>query len=224
MLSAWLLSRLNRAGVDWSTLRFGFGDALFIGIGFLILGGSIWRILSNAAKRRKYVEGLQAEQMVAQCLTPVTAEGGIVFHDFPTERGNIDHIVIGRSVVFAIETKSRKKPAATGKAAARVRYDGRQLEFPRHTEFKAIEQAAYQAEWLSHYLGSAIGEPVRVVPLLALPGWYVEDTNRTVRHPVMVTNCHNSRFMMSDKFGIPLQEPLRLRIAHALAEKYPQPD
>lgn len=223
LLSAWLLARMDKTGVDWSGMRFGVGDAMFLIVGVLLLAWSLWRLVRHAGKRRNYVDGLQAEQMVAQCLTPVIADGGIVFHDFPADHYNIDHIVIGSSVVFAIETKWRKKPADTGKNSARVQYDGSQLIFPHHAEAKPVEQAGYQAEWLSRFLASAVGETVRVVPVLALPGWFVENTNRAVRHPVLVTNCHNSRFMMGDKFGPALPEPLRHRVAHVLAAKYPQP-
>lgn len=168
---------------------------------------------------RKYRQGLAAELATAQCLSQVMSEGGLVFHDFPGDGFNIDHIVIGQSVVFAVETKSRLKPAKGGKESARVLYDGNVLVFPDHTETRPLEQARAQAEWLSRFLASGVGEPVRVIPYLALPGWYVE--TKVPRPAVLVGNPRNPMFMVRDGFGPALGETLKRRIAHVLSERYP---
>lgn len=224
LLASWLLVRLKKAGIDWSTFKLGTGDFFFVVVMALILGWTLWKLIHHARRRRLAIDGLHAELSVAQCLTPLIAEGAMVFHDFPTDRGNIDHIVIARNAVFAIETKSRRKPAENGKASARVQYDGQQLSFPRHTEVKPIEQAAYQAKWLENFLHGAGVKEVRVIPVLALPGWYVEQTNRNIRPPVLVSNCTNTRFMLHENFGPPLQDSQRQHIAHVLTKHYPKPD
>lgn len=221
MLAAWLLARMDKAGVDWSKIRFGAGDALLAFVGVCLASWSLWRIIHHARQRQLAQQGLKAELAVAQCLMPLIAEGAMVFHDFPAEKCNIDHIVIASSVVFAVETKSRKKPAEKGRASAKVRYDAQQLFFPNHTEIKPLQQAQYQAAWLEQFLHRAVGEPVRVIPLLALPGWYIDRTNRDVRATVLVSNCTNTGFMMSEKFGQAMPDSLRKRIAHVLTERYP---
>lgn len=223
-LSAWLLARLDGAHVNWTAIQFGWGDVVLAGVGIALLAWSAWRMIHHAKARRLYLDGLRAELAVAQCLTPLIAEGAMVFHDFPTGKGNIDHIVIGRGAVFAIETKWRRKPGYKGKDAARVQFDGQRLRFPDHTEVKPVEQALYQAKWLAEFLASGVGNAVRVVPVLALPGWYVENTNRSARNELLVSNCHNSTFMVSSKFGAPLPEEMRTRIAHVLSQKYPSID
>lgn len=224
VLAAWLLTRLKQGEIDWSTIQLGSGDLLFAGILVIIAGWALWRLIHHASQRRLAQDGLNAELSVAQCLTPLIAEGAMVFHDFPADRGNIDHIVVANSVVFSIETKSRRKPAAKGKASALVRYNGQQLLFPNHTETKPIEQAAYQADWLEKLLRNAGVEGTRVVPVLALPGWYVERTNRDVRPNVLVSNCTNPRFMMSKRFGPSMPESMRKHIAHVLSQRYPPPE
>lgn len=223
VLAAWLLARLRKSGFEWSTIQVGGSDLLFAGVLLIIAGWALWRLIHHASLRRLALDGLHAELSVAQCLTPLIAEGAMVFHDFPADRGNIDHVVVARSVVFAIETKSRRKPGAKGKASARMRYDGQQLFFPNHTETKPIEQAAYQADWLEKLLRNAGVDRVRVVPVLALPGWYVELANRDARANVLVSNCTNTRFMMSGRFGSAMPEPMRKHIAHVLAERYAPP-
>lgn len=224
VLSAWLLARLRRAGFDWSTIQFAAGDLLFAIVLVVMLSWLLWRLIHHASRRRRSLDGLGAELSVAQCLTPLIAEGAMVFHDFPTDRSNIDHIVVAPSVVFAIETKSRRKPAEKGKTSAQVRYDSQQLFFPKHTETKPIEQAGYQAEWLERFLRTSGVENVRVVAVLALPGWYVERINRDVRAKVLVSNCTNPQFMLSEKFGAPMPEPMRKHIAHVLSQRYLRPE
>lgn len=220
-LSAWLMVRMSRVVGDWSKVQFGAGDWLLIIAAVGMLAWTVWRMIWHGNQLRHYRQGLEAELAVAQCLTPLIAEGGLVFHDFPADRFNIDHIVIGRSAVFAIETKSRKKPAALGKESAQVKYDGQRLTFPEFVDTKCVEQARIQAEWLAKFLASGVGEPVKVLPLLALPGWYIDDSQAPSRPAVMVNNCHNPMFMAGDRFGVPLSEPMRKRIAHVLIERYP---
>jgi hypothetical protein len=219
---AWLFSRMAR--VDWSRMQFGVGDALFPIVAVGVVAACLWKMIGQANQVRKYREGLDAELTVAQYLMQLIADGGLVFHDFPADRFNIDHIVVGRSAVFAIETKSRRKPEAKGRESARVIYDGKKLEFPNHVTTKPIEQARFQAEWLAKFLASGAGETVRVIPVVALPGWFVERTSKELRPDVIATNCYNSKFMMSDNFGAPISDSLRRRIAHALFEKYPSLD
>ncbi len=220
VLASWLLVRMDQVIDDWTAIRFDWGDAVLALMGLAMLAWGIWGLLHHVRERRKYLQGRAAELSVAQCLMPLMADGGLIYHDFPGDKFNIDHIVIGHGAVFAIETKSRRKPDTAGRASARVDYDGACLRFPKHVETKPIEQARRQAQWLEKFLGRGVGDPVRVIPVVALPGWY---TQSSVQRPdVLVSNCHNSGFMMGDKFGAPLSPSMRKRIAHVLTERYPQ--
>ncbi|MGH8073238.1 MAG: nuclease-related domain-containing protein [Lysobacter sp.] len=219
VLAAWLLARMDRVVKDWSLIQFGVGDAIFALVGLAMLAWSAWGLIHHASQRRKYVQGRAAELAVAQCLMPLMADGALVYHDLPADNFNIDHIVIGQGAVFAVETKSRRKPAEGGRDSARVDYDGTRLRFPKHVETKPIEQARRQAQWLARFLESGVGEPVRVIPVLALPGWYTQ--NSVQRPDVLVTNCHNPGFMVSSKFGEPFSPAMRKRIAHVLTRQYP---
>lgn len=218
VLSAWLIARMSRVITDWTKIRFGAGDAILGAFLVLLVAWSIWRLIRHAGSIRKYRDGLVAELAVAQCLAPLAAEGALIFHDFPGDSFNIDHIVVGHSAVFAIETKSRKKPADGGRDSAKVAYDGSRLKFPAHFETKPVQQTAFQAKWLEQFLASGVGEAVRVVPVLALPGWYIE--NLSARPEVFVSNCRNPSFMLSGKFGPLIDAGMRKRIAHVLSERY----
>jgi len=156
------------------------------------------------------------EVAVAQELTPLMLEGYTVFHDFSTEKFNIDHIVVGRAGVFAIETKARtKRSAGNGEKDAVVVYDGKSLRFPFHTETKPIKQAKDQASWLSKWLSSAVGEPVKATPILTLPGWYVK---RVKPDGVPVLNNSEIRsYITKKKDEVPKE--MITRILHQLDQR-----
>ena len=219
VLCAWLLGRIG--DVDWSGFRYGVGDWFIWSFGALLLMACIVAMLRAGKRLRRAKQGLEAELAVGQQLSMLQSAGAYVYHDFQTDRGNIDHIVVGRSVVFAIETKSRRKPRTGGKQSSQVDYDGTWLRFPGDIrEKKPIEQASYQAQWLEAWLRKQVGGSVRVVPLVALPGWYVRNVAGG-RAEVLVNNCHSPQFMMGEKFGPPLDDGLRRRIAELIEEKYP---
>lgn len=215
----WADRLLRAQGFTWEGYTPGLFDLTLVVGAVGMVAGSFIYLVRHATAARKYRQGLAAELATAQCLSQVMSEGGLVFHDFPGDGFNIDHIVVGKSAVFAVETKSRLKPGKGGKESARVQYDGAKLLFPSHVETKPLEQARHQAEWLARFLASGVGESVRVVPYLALPGWFVE--NRTPRPEVLVGNPRNPLFMVRDGFGPELGDAMKRRIAHVLSERYP---
>ena len=126
--------------------------------------------------RTHYRLGYDCELMVGQGLHTLLAEGFRVFHDFPADGFNIDHIAIGPTGVFAIETKGRAKSTTVENRNWEVRCDGRQLAFPGWTETRPITQAVDQARWLRTWLCQATGSETPVEPVLAVPGWYIKRT------------------------------------------------
>lgn len=130
----------------------------------------------RSRERANYQLGLDAELAVGRELNLIMREGFYVFHDFPEEHNNIDHVVVGPSGVFAVETKGRPKPdKGRGTVDAKVIYNGETLCFPdKANDTAAIHQARKQATTLSKWLSSAVGEPVKARPALALPGWFID--------------------------------------------------
>ena len=87
-------------------------------------------------------------------------QGYYVFHDVnldvTTNKFNVDHVVLGKSGVFAVETKGRTKPVkGDAKVNANVKYDGTQLNFPNWVEAEPVEQAKRQANTLQKWLSSS---------------------------------------------------------------------
>lgn len=120
--------------------------------------------------------GYECEVAVGQDLTQLVKHGFKIFHDFPANGFNIDHIVIGPSGVFAIETKGRSKQTKVEKENWKLSFDGETLQFPNWCETKPVEQAKRQAQWLSKWINSSTGEPQPVMPVLAFPGWFTINT------------------------------------------------
>ncbi len=145
----------------------------------LYFGKKLCRLLAD---RHAYRLGLDCEMAVGQELNNLMSDGYRVFHDVPAEGFNIDHVVVGRNGVFAVETKGRSKPARGG---VKVVYDGRTLRFPDRIKTDFLDQAKRQAEWLSRSLSDAVGMHLPVQPVLVLPGWYIE---RVRRGNVLVLN------------------------------------
>lgn len=115
-------------------------------------------------------------------LNRLMAKGCIVLHDIPADVGNIDHVVIAPQAVFAVETKSFRKPrkdTAKPDAAHRVVFDGQSLRFPDFVNTDAIDQVQRGAEWVARYLRGALENDIPVFAALALPDWYVEHAERS---------------------------------------------
>jgi len=167
--------------------------------------------------RRLYRLGYEGEIAVGQELNQLIRDGYYVYHDFPAGKFNIDHIVVGSSGVFAVETKARSKPTSAHPAPDyKVKCDGKRLQFPNGSDVQSIEQAKRQAEWLSKWLRSAVGEAVRVRPVVALPGWFVE---RTASGGISVINPKNFRSIVKPKNGSNLSDQMISRIVHQLERK-----
>ena len=185
------------------------------GVGFIIY--CFWKLIEFLNTRRRYRLGYEGEIAVGQELNQLMRDGFYVYHDFFVDKFNIDHIVVGPQGVFAVETKARSKPISAGPAPDyKVIYDGKCLQFPNGTDVQSIEQTKRQAEWLSKWLQSAIGERVWVRPVLALPGWFVE---RTASGGIPVINPKNFRSIARSIDGNILSESMISRIVHQLDRK-----
>jgi hypothetical protein len=141
----------------------------------LVVSFSIWRLWISWQKHSNYSLGFMGERVVAEELNKLMASGFQVFHDFPAgPKWNIDHIVIGPTGVFAIETKTRRKrKAPEGKENYKVAFDGKRLVFPNGPDENALNQAKANAQGLAVFLTKSIAEPVKVTPILTFPGWLV---------------------------------------------------
>ena len=132
-------------------------------------------------ERIRYLEGGRIEALVAMHLRRLP-DSYHVFHNVPCAKGgDLDHIVVGPTGVFALSTKSYKghvvrRPNGT------ITLNGHPLD--------ELDEAQQLALWLATRLKSALGDqvpyvrPVLVLPLaeVSVPAtennvWIVTDTN-----------------------------------------------
>jgi hypothetical protein len=122
--------------------------------------------------------GYFGERIVAEAIEPLKAQGFRIFHDVPCGDSkspfNIDHVIVGSSGVFAVETKTRRKGRARGGFAEHeIIYDGQVLAYPWGEDRHGLGQAQRQAKWLADWLTQILGRQVAVNPILTFPGWMI---------------------------------------------------
>lgn len=218
MVLAWALARVpaERFRVDATLWIYVLGVAALFGWGARYFVKH-WR------RRQQAMDGLLAERVTGMQLNRLQAQGCIVMHDLPAEGFNIDHIVIAPRGVYAVETKSFRKPKATGTGDTyAVGFDGQRLRFPDFVETDAIAQAQRQGQWLAKTLREAIGREVKVIPALALPGWRIDQPEEVWRSSVVKVFSpmrNGSNFMGKEIEN--LDQATRNLVKEALAVRYP---
>jgi len=123
-------------------------------------------------------EARNGERIVAEHLNQLIADGYTVFHDVPCgfKKGkkmlfNIDHLLVGKKGIFAVETKTMRK--VKGKKDELV-FDGQQLlRFGKPLKHDPIAQAMRQAKWLHDELFEATDKRLDITPVVTFPGWYI---------------------------------------------------
>jgi hypothetical protein len=158
----------------------------------------------------------KGERVVGETLNQLLAMGVRVFHDVPFDGFNIDHVLVGKSGVYAVETKTRRKPKLEKGRRAEVVYDGTSLHFPNGSDEKALEQARLNARALSKWLTESTGETVLVKAILTFPGWWIE---RKAAGDVCVVNPDEIEKYLSGAEDEMLDEGMRRRIVFQLMEK-----
>lgn len=174
--------------------------------------------LVKLLKRRRTLRlDFEGELAVGHELNRLMGDGYRVFHDFPADNYNIDHVVAGPKGVFAVETRTDSKSATPKKNAdPTINYDGRMLTFPDKSDYETIELAQQQAEWLSEWLGATTGEPIAVRAIVATPGWVVK---RTSAEGIPVVNPSQFATLFEHIKPRPVSETMLNRIMEKLEQK-----
>jgi len=212
--------------IDWDSIRWGFAEWLSVAAAASMFVYGLRSYIRHLNKRGRARDGLLAERVTGMQLNRLVAQGCIVMHDLPGEGFNIDHVVISPRGVYAVETKSFRKPRGVSDErndpSHQVRFDGRTLSFPDFNTTRPIEQALQQAQWVQRYLREALGTDVPVIPAVALPGWFVvmeEEVWRNAPVKVFTPMGDGAKFMSKN---LPRLDPaLRGLVATALAQRFP---
>ena len=220
-IDEWLLMLVTTpvilaVSLTFDTNRSFFGIALFFlaaAVAAAIVQSRLGPLMN---KRRKHHLGFQGERYVAEELNQVLADGFDVFHDVPFDNYNIDHIVIGSTGVFVVETKAKRKPVQDGQKKFEVIFDGAALVFPHGRDTDGLDQITRNVKSFSHWISSATGDRIAAVGILTIPGWYV---TLKARSEIRVLNPKQIRNVITTYTGTRLDEAAIQRARHQLEQK-----
>lgn len=192
--------------------------ALWVILGSVFIIYLLFKTLKIFKKKRSLRLGYEGAVSVGQELNQLMLEGYHVYHDFPAEKFNIDHIVVGRTGIFTVETNARPKFTANSRRDdATVEYNGKILMFPNGDDLEIIDQAERQSSWLSQWISSAIGDQIAARAIVALPGWLVK---RTSADGISVVNPNQFSSLFKHITPRTLTDEMIAQIVHQLEQKY----
>jgi hypothetical protein len=159
---AWRAPLVAAAGAVAQVLaaQVGLPRAGLAGLAVAALVG--WRLRFRPSEQaRSWQRGAQGERRTARLLDRLTRDGYVVFHDLavPDSPANVDHLVIGPSGVFIIDSKQWTGSVHQGA-------DG--LAWHNHYRLdRTLETVGWEAQQISRVLGS------RAAALLCVHGAHV---------------------------------------------------
>jgi len=143
---------------------FGLHDVRFLAseVALLVSMFVISRYVLPLLERRD--RGARGEEQVGGILDRMSANGWHVIHDASLGRGNVDHILIGPSGIFTVETKSHPGPVRVarvhGETLRQAQAQRRAIE--RVTGLEVEPLIVFSRAWVDRPLARRKG--VRVVP------------------------------------------------------------
>jgi hypothetical protein len=160
---AWRAPMVAAAGLaaDVFATQAGLPQAGFAGLVVAAVVG--WRLRFRPSEQaRTWQRGAQGERRTARLLRRLTRDGYVVFHDLavPDSDANVDHLTIGRSGVFVIDSKQWTGHVHQGA-------DG--LAWHNHYPLdRTLETVRWEAEAISRLLGT------RTAALVCVHGAHVQ--------------------------------------------------
>ena len=179
--------------------------ALFLTVMALMLAGvGTWKFRNALAEGEDLALARDGEVATGQALEKLRSAGYDVFHDIPADGFNIDHVLIGATGIYAIETKTRRKP----RPDARVSYNEEKVWVDGHEpDRNPVTQAKAQADWVREKLKASTGIQFPVRPVVVYTGWYVEQPRRPWQQYVWVlTEKHLPAFLEHQRAKIKMPD------------------
>ncbi len=131
-------------------------------------------------------QGRDGEKAVGQYLESLRETSAKVFHDIPAKGFNIDHVVIAKSGIYVIETKTYSKPDS---GQPKVIFDGTSLTFSSGISTnKPLIQVEASSNWLRTLIKETTGKSFATKPVIVFPGWFAEPTSDAKSSDIWVLN------------------------------------
>jgi hypothetical protein len=146
----------------------------------------VYRILKHRRKVTQLRLGRDGEKAVGQYLERLRETSAKVFHDIPAKGFNIDHLVIAKSGIYVVETKTYSK---SDDSSHRIIFDGSKLTLGNgYKTDKPITQVRAASSWVRELLKETTGKHFSTKPVIVFPGWFIELTSEAKSSDVWVLN------------------------------------
>lgn len=170
---AWVATFLAVAVCEWGFSRWYTGALVVITAGVIIW--QFKKIRSFFRDANNQLAGYYGELAVAEELNQLMLEGCRVFHDVPIKYGNVDHVVVCRYGVSAINTKTLGRlNELSANPKAEVDHTNSVIRFPDRNYRIPEDRLLLEAKEVREFVSLSVGIDVQVQPILALPGWFLE--------------------------------------------------
>lgn len=162
---------------------------VFTVLALLATLASIKHIRAMAAKKKTLRKGMVGEQILGKYLEDQLMPAKYqVLHDLVCKAGNrtfnIDHVVVGPTGVFSIETKYWKRPAGPNH---QIFYDGKKILVDgKVPDTDPLIEAVAGAKTVQAILEARTGKRFDVKPIVVFLGWYT--TKNPSSAPAWVLN------------------------------------
>jgi hypothetical protein len=172
----------------------------------LVLIYSLRRVRSAKKKLRLFELGRDGERAVAEVLDILRATGAVILHDIVGNDFNVDHVILSKHGIYAVETKTYMKWPK-----AEISYDGKTLLVGGRKPIRdPIQQAVAVADWVAKTLNTMTGKSYAVNPVVVFPGWYVRESGHSGR--VWVLNPKQLPAFIAKQPEVLSEESLRLAV------------
>lgn len=143
-----------------------------------------WR--SGFKKAKLLALGRDGEKIVGQFLDRLREAGARVFHDIPGSGFNLDHVVIDKTGLYVIETKTISKPV---KGRPKLIYDGERITNGKYEpDRNPIAQVRAARTWLRELITESTGRTFPVRGVVLYPGWFIESKSEAKSSDIWVLN------------------------------------
>lgn len=163
----WLLLRDRAAPevADWLWI-------LSLVLSVVVLGAAIFFVVQLLSARRRLQFTWAAKTAVGNILKRLNLAGNAVFHNVAVENTAIDHVVVGRKGVFALNVVARRAPKEVDGNKPGAELKNGKLWLAGNVEALPVGDAARNMTLLSGALSKLVGHRVPVRSVLVVPGWH----------------------------------------------------
>jgi hypothetical protein len=143
---------------------------LWLQIGFLFIAVLVagWRLGRTVIAYRHVRFVRDANVAVGHQLQKISTGANRIFHDVRTSAGIVDHVLVGRSGIYAINVVARRG-RKNGNATLRDSY----LSFSNAEERTPVVDITASTARLEKEICRLLGHKIRIRSVIAVPGWNI---------------------------------------------------